>query len=185
MEQLGRLVEAAKAGDRGAFGSLVGPRLDRLYALAHLALRDADVAEDAVQEALIRAWRDFGSLREPDKLDAWLSRLVSRACIDEARRHRRWSLTPRVPWLQEGRAESPSVDERECLELALGRLSAEHRLVLALRYYLDLSLVEIAEATGSPLGTAKSRLHYALNEMRAALAADERAATVVHRELVR
>ena len=185
MEQDGRLIEAARAGDRGAFGTLVAPRLDRLYGVAHLALRDADAAEDALQEALIRAWRDLGSLREPEKLDAWLSRLVSRACLDEVRRRRRWSMSPHVPWLHEGRAEPPSIDERERLERAFGRLSAEHRLVLALRFYLDLGLAEIADATGSPLGTVKSRLHYALDEMRAALAADERAAATALQETLR
>jgi RNA polymerase sigma-70 factor (ECF subfamily) len=185
MEHDGRLIEAAREGDRVAFGTLVAPRLDRLYGVAHLALRDADAAEDALQEALIRAWRDLASLREPEKLDAWLSRLVSRACLDEIRRRRRWSMSPHVPWLREGHADPPSIDERERLERAFGRLSAEHRLVLALRFYLDLGLAEIADATGIPLGTVKSRLHYALDEMRAALAADERAAASALQETVR
>lgn len=185
MEQDARLIEASRAGDRAAFGSLVAPRLDRLYGVAHLALRDADAADDALQEALIRAWRDLGSLRDPEKLDGWLSRLVSRACLDEARRRRRWSMSPHVPWLHEGRGEPPSIDERERLSHAFGRLSAEHRLVLALRFYLDLGLAEIADAMGSPLGTVKSRLHYALNEMRAALAADDRAAAATLQETVR
>lgn len=184
-DQEGRLIDAARTGDRVAFGALVAPRLDRLYGAAHLVLRDADAAEDALQEALIRAWRDIGALREPEKLDAWLSRLVSRACLDEVRRRRRWSMSPHVPWLHEGRADPPSIDERERLEHAFGRLSAEHRLVLALRFYLDLGLVDVADATGSPLGTVKSRLHYALNEMRAALAADERAAASALQETVR
>jgi RNA polymerase sigma-70 factor (ECF subfamily) len=179
------LVGAASRGDRAAFGALLAPRLDRLYAVAHLALRDTDAAEDALQEALIRAWRDLGSLREPERLDGWLSRLVSRACIDEARRRRRWRMTPHVPWLSEGTAEPPSLDERERLERALGRLSPDHRLVLALRFHLDLGLAEIAEATGVPLGTVKSRLHHALNEMRAALAADERAALAALQETAR
>jgi RNA polymerase sigma factor (sigma-70 family) len=185
MESEGRLVEAARDGDRGAFAALVAPRLDRLYGVAHLALRDAAAAEDALQEALLRAWRDLGSLREPDKLDAWLSRLVSRACLDEARRRRRWALAPHVPWLREGRAEPPSIDERERLARAFGRLTPEHRLVLALRFYLDLGLPEIAEATGAPIGTVKSRLHYALEAMRAALAADDRAAAAAMQEVAR
>lgn len=185
MDRDGRFIEAARGGDRAAFGSLVAPRLDRLYGVAHLALRDADAAEDALQEALIRAWRDLSSLRETAKLDAWLSRLVSRACLDEARRRRRWKMTPHVPWLREGTADPPSIDERERLERAFGRLSADHRLVLALRFHLDLGLAEIADATGSPLGTVKSRLHYALDEMRAVLAADERAAAAALQEMVR
>ena len=185
MDQDERLIEAARNGDRSAFGTLVAPRLDRLYGAAHLVLRDADAAEDAIQEALIRAWRDLGALREPAKLDAWLSRLVSRACLDEARRRRRRTMSLHVPWLRESHAEAPSIDERERLERAFGHLTPEHRLVLALRFYLDLGLAEIADATGSPLGTVKSRLHYALNEMRAALAADERAAGAALQESVR
>lgn len=183
MEHDRRVIDAAREGDRSAFGSLVAPRLDRLYAVAHLALRDTDAAEDALQEALLRAWRDLRSLRDPEKLDAWLSRLVARACVDEARRRRRWRMAPHVPWLRDDRVDPPPVDERERLERAFGRLSADHRLVLALRFYLDLGLAEIADATGSPLGTVKSRLHYALKEMRAALAADERAAAVALQEL--
>jgi RNA polymerase sigma-70 factor (ECF subfamily) len=139
----------------------------------------------ALQEALIRAWRDLGALRDVEKIDAWLSRLVVRACLDEARRRRRWAMAPHVPWLREGRSDAPSIDERERLGRALGRLSPEHRVVLALRFYLDLGLAEIAEATGSPLGTVKSRLHYGLNEMRAALAADERAVAAALQETVR
>lgn len=185
MERDAELVRAARDGDRAAFGALLAPRLDRLYAVAHLALRDADAAEDALQEALIRAWRDLGSLREPDRLDGWLSRLVSRACLDEARRRRRWRLAPHVPWLREGTADPPPLEERERLERALARLRPDHRLVLALRYQLDLGLAEIADATGAPLGTVKSRLHYALNELRAALAADERAAAAALQETVR
>lgn len=121
---------------------------------------DAEAAEDAVQNALLRAWRDLGTLRDPERFDAWLARIVSRAALDEARRRRRWSLAPHVPWLREGRAETSSIDERERLARAFGLLTPEHRLVLALRFYLDLGLPEIAEATGVPLGTVKSRLHY-------------------------
>lgn len=94
-------------------------------------------------------------------------------------------MTPHVPWLREGRADPPSIDERERLEHAFGRLNPDHRLVLALRFYLDLGLADIAEATGIPPGTVKSRLHYALDAMRAALAADERAAAAAMQETSR
>ncbi len=180
-----RLLDAAQQGDRDAFGALVAPRLDRLYGAAHLVVRDAEAAEDAVQNALLRAWRDLGTLRDPERFDAWLARIVSRAALDEARRRRRWSLAPHVPWLREGRAETSSIDERERLARAFGLLTPEHRLVLALRFYLDLGLPEIAEATGVPLGTVKSRLHYALAAMRAALAADDRAAAARTQETAR
>ena len=179
------LIAAARSGDRSAFGALIAPRLDRLHGVARLVLRDADHAEDALQDALLRAWRDLGALRDDSRIDAWLHRLLVRACLDEARRRRRWSLTPRVPWLREEAAASPSIDERHRVDHAFARLSPEHRVVLTFRFYLDLELAEIAAATGAPLGTVKSRLHYGLEAMRAALAAEERGAAAALQETIR
>ena len=88
MDQRG-LVERAKRGDHDAFAELVDGRLARLDAAARLILRDAELARDAVQEALIRAWRDLPGLRDPDRFDAWLHRLTVNACLDLARRRRR------------------------------------------------------------------------------------------------
>src|SRR5262245_65207339 len=90
------LVVAAQAGDTTSFEALVRRHVDRLYGAARLMLRDVDLAEDAVQHALVRAWRDLPSLREPDKFEPWLQKLLVRSCYDEARRKRRWLADVRV-----------------------------------------------------------------------------------------
>jgi RNA polymerase sigma-70 factor (ECF subfamily) len=170
------LVERARQGDHDAFAALAGAAIFRLDAAARLILRDPDQAKDAVQETLVRAWRDLPTLRSSDRFDAWLHRLLYRACIDEARRLRRHrvdvELTP---------IDSPlvgdmtsSVSDRDQLERGFSRLEPEARALIVLHHYLDLPLPEVANVLGIPLGTAKSRLHRALQSMRAALAADDR-----------
>ena len=83
------LVVRAGRGDHDAFASLAGASIARLEAVARLILRDDGLAQDAVQEALIRAWRDLPGLRDPDRFDAWFQRLIVNACLDAARRRRR------------------------------------------------------------------------------------------------
>ena len=85
------LVEAAQRGDHDAFEALAIDAGDRLFAIARLILRDVPMAEDAVQEALIHAWRDLPRLRDPERFDAWLHRLLINACADQGRHRRRWS----------------------------------------------------------------------------------------------
>jgi len=170
------LVERARRGDHDAFAVLAGAALFRLDAAARLILRDPDQAKDAVQETLVRAWRDLPTLRSPDRFDAWLHRLLYRACIDEARRLRRHrvdvELTP---------IDSPlvgdmtsSINDRDQLDRGFSRLEPEARALIVLHHYLDLPLPEVANVLGIPLGTAKSRLHRALQSMRAVLDADAR-----------
>jgi len=170
------LVERARLGDHDAFATLAGAALFRLDAAARLILRDPDQAKDAVQESLVRAWRDLPTLRSPDRFDAWLHRLLYRACIDEARRLRRHrvdvELTP---------IDSPlvgdmtsSISDRDQLDRGFSRLEPEARALIVLHHYLDLPLPEVATVLGIPLGTAKSRLHRALQSMRAVLDADAR-----------
>src|SRR5262245_38550426 len=91
------LVERAMAGDHGAFSELARDGIGRLYAAARLILRDDAAAEDATQETLVAAWRDLSALRDPDRFEAWLHRLLVRACHREARRgRRRWSIEQEV-----------------------------------------------------------------------------------------
>jgi RNA polymerase sigma-70 factor (ECF subfamily) len=170
-------VERARAGDRDAFTALAAAHLDRMYATASLMLRDRDLAEDAVQEALIRAWRDLPGLRDPDRIGAWLRRLLVRACYDEARRRRRGSPPALLHRLEPTVTdEQSSVVQRDILNRAFRRLSIEHRAALVLRHYLDLSVPDVADAMHVPLGTGKSRIHHAERALRAALEADEREA---------
>src|SRR6188768_2134368 len=170
------LVERAQQGDHDAFAELAGAAISRLDSAAWLILRDTEQAKDAVQNCLVRAWRDLPTLRSPDRFDAWLHRLLVRACIDEARRLRRHRVDAELTPI-----DAPAVDDgvsvandRDQLERGFSRLEPEARALIVLHHYLDLPLPEVAIVLGIPLGTAKSRLHRALGSMRAALDADAR-----------
>ena len=168
------LVERARKGDRDAFASLVHQVSDALFAVAHRILRDADLAEDALQVALIAAWRQLPHLREPERFEAWIHRILVHACYAEARRNRRW--TTNVRFLPVDGPVGPdahlSVADRDELERAFRRLPIDQQAVFVYHHYLGLPLVEIAETLGIPAGTARSRLHYATRALRAAITAD-------------
>jgi RNA polymerase sigma-70 factor (ECF subfamily) len=171
------LVERARRGDHDAFAELAGAAISRLDATAWLMLRDKDRATDAVQNALVRAWRDLPTLRDPDRFDAWLHRLTVNACIDEIRRVRRTRLDVDVTDLSNlpSVADAASaIADRDQLERGFRRLEPEDRAVIVLHHYLDLPLPEVAATLGIPLGTTKSRLYRGLKTMRAALDADAR-----------
>lgn len=179
------LVERAMAGDHDAFSELARVSIGRLYAVARLILRDPHRAEDATQEALVVAWRDLSALRDPDRFDAWLRRLLVRVCYREADRgRRRWAIETEI-------REAPTVGADPALELAhrdelergFRRLDLDQRTVIVLHYYLGLSLDEAAETLGVPPGTVRSRLHRATRVLRAALDADARPATTNERRL--
>jgi RNA polymerase sigma factor (sigma-70 family) len=172
------LVMAARAGDREAYTDLLRSRAGRLFAIAERILRDADRAEDAVQEALVAAWRDLPGIREPERFDAWLHRLVVRACVSEARKARRLdaSLVELPLDIAIDRDDYLGVAERDQMERAFRRLPAEQRALLVLRHYAALETAEIAVILGIPPGTVRSRLHQAHRVMRAALDADARSA---------
>jgi RNA polymerase sigma-70 factor (ECF subfamily) len=176
------LVVRASAGDHAAFSELAAGAVGGLYRMAHLILRDGELANDAVQNALIAAWRDVRGLRDPERFDAWLRRLTVRACyrvagIERRRAVREIELGPMH--------HSLSVDDdqrllavRDQLEQGFKRLTAEERAVLVLHYYLDLPLAEAADVMGMPIGTMKSRLSRATQALRAAVDAQERASAL-------
>ena len=170
----------AMRGDHDAFAALVAAASDRLYALACIILRDSDRAEDATQEAFVRAWREIPKLRDADRFDAWLRRLVVNACYDEGRRVRRVRRRAEVSLVlldQRSVLDSAlAMAETERVDRAFRRLPLDQRVVLALQHYYDLSHVEIAETLGIPLGTVKSRVRYGVAAMRAGLDADDRLA---------
>ena len=170
------LVERAMHGDQEAFGTLAERSLDRLVGTAGLILRDADAAQDAAQDALIRAWRDLPTLRDPDRFSPWLYRVLLNSCKDHRRRQMRHAHHLLAPNHGEAQSDATqSLADRDALTAALSRLSNEHRAVVVLRYYAGLSQPEIATAIGEPLGTVKSRLSRAVSYLRADLAATERA----------
>lgn len=170
------LVERAQRGDHDAFTRLVDGSVDRLYTLANLILRDADRAQDAVQEALVSAWRDLPALRDPDAWDAWIHRLTVWACYRHARRDRRRSVVELQAMPDATATHVPDhalpIVERGRMERELGRLPVDQRAVIVTHFYLGYPLSEVAEILGVPEGTAKSRLHRGLVSLRTAFAGE-------------
>ena len=170
------LVERAQRGDREAFTCVAFALSDRLFAVAHRILRDFDAAGDALQVALLRIWRDLPTLRDPDRVEAWAYRALVRARHDELRNRRRQ--IPTLYLLPQDGASEPDpalgVADREQLDRAFRKLPVEQRAAIVLQYYRDLTLPEIAEVLQVPVGTIRSRLHYAKRALRAAIEADAR-----------
>jgi RNA polymerase sigma-70 factor (ECF subfamily) len=164
-------VERASRGDQDAFAALVDASFARLDAAARLILRDAELARDAVQEAMVLAWRNLPGLRDPERFDAWVHRLTVHSCIDLARRRRRRVIEVELTPIDDTPIADSSalLADRDQLDRALGRLDPEQRAIIVLRFYLGLTLPEAADALGIPLGTAKSRLHRSLMAMRIAI----------------
>lgn len=175
------LVERAGRGDHDAFAVLAGASVARLDAAARLILRDHELARDAVQEGFLRAWRNLPTLRDPDRFEAWLHRLVFRSCIDTVRRRGRRPMEVELSPLDgPAIADFASVvADRELLDMALKRLSPEWRAVVVLHFYLGMPLPDVAATLGIPIGTAKSRLHRSLEAMRASIDATDRELTPI------
>jgi RNA polymerase sigma factor (sigma-70 family) len=170
------LVERAMGGDRDAFAQLQRRSIDKLYATARLILGDSDLAQDATQEAFIAAWRGLQGLRDPDRFEAWLRRLIVSACYREARKaKRRARAEGLVRPIDTGHGDPAYVTaDRDELDRALEALDPEGRALIVLHYYLGLPMHETAVALGLPVGTVKSRLHRTKQRMRATLEADAR-----------
>ena len=185
MEQR-ELVERAGRGDHDAFARLVDASIARLEAVARLILRDPELARDAVQDAYIRAWRDLPGLRDPERFDGWLHRLTVNASLDVVRRRRRRpvevDLEPISPPMIGD--QSGDVADRDVLERGFRRLKPEQRAILVLHYYVGMPASAVAETLDIPMGTAQSRLHRELSDLRVALAADDRAGNLTRREVV-
>ena len=171
-----RLVERAMHGDEAAFDALIERVGSQLHSVARRILRDPYLAEDATQQAMLDAWRYLPQLRDPDRFEAWVYRLLVNACHAEARREgrHRGNLRllafdgPDVPDHATGVATHQQLDQ------AFRRLGVEHRTVVVLVHYVGLSQAEAAAAMGTPTGTVRSRLHYALKYLREALEAEAR-----------
>jgi RNA polymerase sigma-70 factor, ECF subfamily len=169
------LVGRARQGDRQAFAELVRASGARLDATARLILRDPDLAQDAVQETLIRAWRDLPGLRDPATFDHWLHSLIAHACIDLIRKGRRRVIEVELAPIHDASTLDSTgvIADRDQLDRVLARLEPEARAVVVLHFYLDLPLPRVADVLDIPIGTAKSRLHRSLGAMRSAMSIDE------------
>lgn len=174
------LVERAMSGDHDAFTELARVSIGRLYVVARLILRDEAKAEDAAQEAIVAAWTHIAGLRDPDRFDAWLHRLLVNACYREAgRARRRGSIEVHVRTLEASEPDASfGLANRDQIERGFRHLDTDQRAVLVLHYYLGLRLDEAAEVLGVPPGTVRSRLHRAIRAMRSALEADARAPVI-------
>ena len=159
-------------GDHDAFADLVRLEIGRLDTAARLILRDPELARDAVQEGLIRAWRDIRGLRDPDRFDAWLYRLTVNACLDLVRRRRRRPIEVDIETLFAPMDPDPSDDiaDRLLVEQILRNLDPQGRAIVVLHYFLGLPISETARCLGIPAGTVKSRLNRALGSMRSDMA---------------
>ena len=169
-----QLVERARGGDHDAFAELARAAVVRLDQAARLILRDPELARDAVQEGMIRAWRDLPGLRDPDRFDAWLHRLTVNSCIDQTRRRRRRLIeveltTLHAPVTSDGTGAHA---DRDQVDQVLRALDERGRAIVVLHYYLGLPLTDVAATLGIPIGTVKSRLHRALSDMRVAIDAE-------------
>ena len=169
-----RLVERARGGDHDAFAELARAAAVRLDQTARLILRDGELARDAVQEGLIRAWRDLRKLRDPDRFDAWVYRLTVHACLDIARQRRRRVIEVElVPMYAPALPDASAAQaDRELVDAVLRELDEQGRAIVVLHYYLGLPLTDVAATLGIPIGTVKSRLHRALTAMRVAIDAE-------------
>ena len=156
-----------------AFQDLAERHLDASYRLARAILGNRGEAEDATHDALVQAWRHWGQLRDQGRFEPWFDRILVNVCRNRLRHSARRTvveLSPEAMDMVDSRAphDDPmsTVEDRDQIRAALGRLSPDHRIVVALRFYRDLPIDEIAARTGVPVGTATSRLHYALKQLR-------------------
>lgn len=170
------LVERARSGDHAAFDALVDLDGDRCLAIAFRITRDHALAQDAVQQTLITAWRELPRLRDVERYEMWLQRLLVNACYQELRKLRRWNdrVTPLPPDGPAAADPYRSTEDRDALDRAFERLAPDRRAIFVLHHHAGLPLATVAQIVGLPVGTVKSRLHYATDTLRAALAADAR-----------
>ncbi|HVM31153.1 MAG TPA: RNA polymerase sigma factor [Candidatus Limnocylindrales bacterium] len=161
-------VLAARAGDEGAFGVLIAREARWAYGLARVVLGDQMEAEDAFQESCLLAWRDLPKLRDPARWRPWFRRLATNVILEHGRRMGRRPKVTEIVATDGPIAPDHAgrVADRDLLLQALGLLTADERILVALHYGRDLTVADAAALLGIPLGTAKARLHRAIGKMR-------------------
>jgi RNA polymerase sigma-70 factor (ECF subfamily) len=172
------LVRRAQRGDQAAFARLLESIDDRFHGVAYGILRDMHLAEDAVQAAMLKIWRDLPQLREPAAFDAWAYRLLVRTCQSESKQAKRWMPALALSGADPSAARDlATVDDRDQIERGFRHLTVQQRSIIVLHHYLDLPHEEAAEILGVSVGTARSRLSRALQALRAALESEARRET--------
>jgi RNA polymerase sigma-70 factor (ECF subfamily) len=166
------LLAAARAGDEASFERLIGPHISLGYRLAAAMLGDSGQAEDAVQEATLRAWRSIGQLRAESKVKSWFLSIVANRSRT-MRGARWWSVIRMADTSRSAPSPADEVDRREDLSRALHRLSPDERAAVFLRFYEDMNSQEIGDALGIRASAARSRIHRALRRLRVDLAEEE------------
>ena len=167
-----QLVVRAQAGDEVAFAAIIQAAHGRFKQIAYRILRDAHLAEDAMQQAMVEMWRKLPTLRDPEKFDGWSYRFLVNACYREAKRYK--ESYRELPGVADSSYPDATgaINDRDQLERGFKRLSVDHRAVVVMHYYLDLTIEDTAAALGISAGTAKSRLNRAMAKLRLALQAD-------------
>ncbi len=164
-------ISLANEGGAGAaeqFLRLANGELDRAYRWAGLILGDQHEAEDATQDALLRAWRSAASLRDPAGFQAWFDRILVNVCRDRLRRRGkvRMIAIDDAAFTSAERDPFRTIFDRDEVLRAMAALDDDERIVISLHYWADLTLEGVAERVGWPVGTVKSRLHRSLTTMR-------------------
>ena len=162
------LLRDAIAGDERAFDALIGPLVEPGYRLAVSMLNQAQEAEDAVQEATIKAWRNLHQLKDAGVVRSWFFTIVANQCRS-TRRGRWWNVVKLAAPEQPKAGPEDEAVQRTDLERALRTLAPDDRLALYLRYYMDLPLSEVAAVLGISETAAKSRIHRAAQGLRPAV----------------
>ena len=171
-------VREARSGDSAAYAVLVGMHQEVAFRAAYLVVREAGAAEDVVQEAFVRAYRELGRFREGEPFRPWLLRIVTNLALNEVRsRGRKQGLLQRFGALRredEPGPETPLMENERAAGVwsAINRLGQDDRLVLYLRYFLELDEREMARVIERPAGTVKSRLHRACARLREVIERD-------------
>jgi RNA polymerase sigma-70 factor (ECF subfamily) len=163
----------ARAHDKrkrdAAFVRLADEHLDRAYGLARAILRDQTDAQDATHDAFVQAWRKWETLRDPARFEPWFDRILVNTCRNRLRSNRRLATDISVEVAVATGDHAGSTEDRDVIGAAIAALSPDHQVVVALRYYRDLTVDEIARRLGVPSGTVQSRLHYALKRLHDAI----------------
>ena len=174
----GRSPETDQSADRAAaFVRLADHHLDASYRLARAILRDSSEAEDATHDAIVQAWRKWPSLRDASKFEPWFDRILVNSCRNRLKRASRWKPADISREFEAKGDQFAEADDRGVLGNAIAALSPDHRVVVVLRYYRDLTVEGIADRLQVPAGTVQSRLHYALKNLHAAMDAANRKGT--------